>query len=84
MVMKIIQAQIFINQFRNLSINKTNYMISPVVNYVLSKFEGNINTADPQGSNHLFKKQRIYTRKLKIWIFKFQIRRYYKSFSRSI
>ena len=45
------QAQILINQFSNRSINQQLQMASPVVNYVLSPFEGNINTKDPQGVN---------------------------------
>ena len=43
------QAQVFINKFSNLSINKQVHMASPVVNNVISPFEGNINTGDTQG-----------------------------------
>ena len=43
------QAQILINKFSNISINKQVQMASPVVNYVLSPFKGHINPWDPQG-----------------------------------
>ena len=49
MVKTISQAQILINQFNNLSINQQVHIASPVVNYVLRKYEGNLNPGDPQG-----------------------------------
>ena len=42
------QAQILINQSNELSTNQQFQMAAPVVNYVISPFEGNINTEDPQ------------------------------------
>ena len=47
MVVKISQAQIFINQFSNISINKQINMADPVLNYVLCPFGGEIDTGDP-------------------------------------
>ena len=47
--MTISQAQIIINQFSNLSINKQVHMDAPGVNYVLIPFEGNINPGYKQG-----------------------------------
>ena len=47
--MKISQSKIIINHFGNLSINQQVHMDAPVVNYVLSSFEGKIFTEDPQG-----------------------------------
>ena len=49
MVMETSQAQILINQFINLYVNQHVQMEVPVVNYVLSPFEGNINPGYPQG-----------------------------------
>ena len=49
MVLTRIQAQILINQFNKLSTNQQVQMASPVANYVLSSFEGNINTGYPHG-----------------------------------
>ena len=43
------QAHILINQFSNLSINQQFHMDAPVVNYVISPFEDNINPGDPKG-----------------------------------
>ena len=43
------QAQIFINQFSIISINQQVQMAPPVVNYILSLFEGSINTGYPEG-----------------------------------
>ena len=45
------QAQIIINQFRNLSINQQVQMAVLVVNYMLSPFEGNTNPGYTQGLN---------------------------------
>ena len=49
MVLTIRQAQIPKNQFNDLFINQQVQMASPVVNCVLSPFEGNTNTGDSQG-----------------------------------
>ena len=43
------QSQILINKFRNQSINQKVQMSVPVVNYILSPFEGEINPENPQG-----------------------------------
>ena len=40
------QAQIIISKSNNISINQQVHMDITVVNYVLSPFEGNINTGD--------------------------------------
>ena len=42
------QAQTLINQFSKLSTNQKVHMDAPVLNYVLSPFEGEINHVDPQ------------------------------------
>ena len=43
-----IQAQILINEFNDLSINQEVQMAAPVLNYVLSPFEGKIYPGDLQ------------------------------------
>ena len=43
------QAQILINQFSNIYINKHVQMAEPVVRFVLIPFEGSINPFYPQG-----------------------------------
>ena len=57
------QSQILINQFSNISINQKIQMVNPVVKYVLSPFEGNMNPGDPHGikiylqaTNEIYKK----------------------------
>ena len=47
------QAEILINQFKNLSINQQVKMAAPVVNYVLRPFEGKTITEYPQGDQTL-------------------------------
>ena len=47
MVLTTLQAQTLINCFNHLNINKPSQM--EAVNYVLSPFEGNLNTGDPTG-----------------------------------
>ena len=47
MVLRNLQAQTTINWFNHLKINQPVQMAA--VNYVLSPFEGNINTGDPMG-----------------------------------
>ena len=42
------QAQSLINQFNNIIINQQVNMSYPVVDYVLSPFDGNLNPGDPQ------------------------------------
>ena len=60
-MLTIIQAQILINQFNNLSINQQVHMAYPVVNYVIIPFEGNIHPVDPQGIKfYLQEKKEIY------------------------
>ena len=49
MVVTISQSHILINEFSKLSINKQVWMAAPVVQYVLSPFEGDINPVDPHG-----------------------------------
>ena len=44
------QAQILTNKLKNISINQLVKMANPVVNYMLSPFEGNTNTENPQGT----------------------------------
>ena len=48
------QAHIIINYFSNLSINQQVHIAAPVVNYVISPFEGNISAEDPQGDPFFF------------------------------
>ena len=43
------QTQILINLFSSIYINQQVQMAAPVVNFVLSTFEGNINLGYPQG-----------------------------------
>ena len=49
MVLTTIEEQILINQFNNININRQVHMDSaPAMNYVISPFEGNINTGYQQ------------------------------------
>ena len=48
-MMKIRQAQILINQFRNLYINQQVQMEAPVGKYFIIPSKGNITPGDPQG-----------------------------------
>ena len=43
------QSHILMNQLSNISNNQQIQMAAPVVNYVLSPFEGEINPENPQG-----------------------------------
>ena len=51
------QTQSLINQFNKITINQQLKMAAPI-NYVISPFEGNINSGDPTGINFIFKQQR--------------------------
>ena len=50
MVVTISQAQLPIIKYSNLSIYQQVHMDDPVVNYIISPFEVNINPGDPQGT----------------------------------
>ena len=48
MLLARIQAQLLVNQFKNININKQVNMADPI-DYVISPFEGNLNHAYPTG-----------------------------------
>ena len=78
--MMIIQAQIIINQFNNLSTNQQVHMAAPVVNYFISSFEGNINPGYPQGIKLYLQETKYMDKEAnKVRYFSFKFQRYYRS-----